>query len=73
MHVRTKRLKACYLVRLSNGAEGYQRRADHRVPDQTFVPQLHHQPGLQMTDLTGKKDKHITYITAKVKSSVPVY
>lgn len=36
------RIRARYLVRLSDGAQGDQRRADHGVPDQTFVPQLHH-------------------------------
>lgn len=40
-----------HLVRLLNGAQGYQSRADQGVPDQTFVPQLHHQTRFQMIDL----------------------
>lgn len=51
----------CYLVRLANGVQRYQRRADHSVPDQSFVPQLHHQAGLQVIDLTADTDRHSTY------------
>lgn len=40
-----------HLIRLLNGALGYQSRADQGVPDETFVPQLHHQTRFQMIDL----------------------
>lgn len=48
-----------HLVRLMNGVQGYQRCAEHRVPDQPFVPQLHHQTWLQVIDLTGNRKKKI--------------
>lgn len=47
-----------HLVRLLNGVQGYQSRADQGVPDQTFVPQLHHQTRFQMIDLATGREKN---------------
>lgn len=43
-----------------NGVQGYQGCTDHRVPDQAFVPQLHHQTWVQIADLAveASKNKH---------------
>lgn len=48
----------CHLIRLLNGVQGYQRCADHSIPDQTFIPQLHHQTWLQIIDFTVETEKH---------------
>lgn len=53
-------LEVCYLIRLLNSVQGYQCRADQSVPDQTFIPQLHHQTWLQMIYLTVETKNTLT-------------
>lgn len=51
-----------HFVTLLNGVQGYQCCADHGVPDQTFIPELHHQTRLHVVDLTAGWEKKQTFL-----------
>lgn len=55
------RLGLTHFITLLNGVQGNQCGAYHGVPDQTFIPELHHQTRLYVVDLAAGDKKNKTF------------